>query len=56
MNDEWSLDPSQEAFESYALFELFDVIYDDMKGNGDPMPYTAIQQGETVEIDWEDEE
>ena len=56
MNDEWSLDPSQEAFESYALFELFDVIYDDMKGNGDPMPYTNIQQGETVEIDWEDED
>lgn len=55
MNDEWSLDPSQEAFESYALGELFDVIYDDVRGNGDPMPYTVIQQGETVEIDWEDE-
>jgi hypothetical protein len=55
MNDEWSIDPSQESFESYALGELFDVICNDVRGNGDPMPYTVIQQGETVEIDWEDE-
>jgi hypothetical protein len=35
---------------------LFDTIYEDVSRDGDPMPYTVIQQGETVEIDWEDEE
>jgi len=39
-------EPSQESFESY----------EDVSRDGDPMPYTDIQQGETVEIDWEDEE
>jgi len=48
-------EPCQEAFESYALDELFDTIYEDVSRDGDPMPYTIIQQGETVEIDWEDE-
>ena len=56
MFDDWDLFPSQEGFESYALDEFFDVIYDDVRGNGTPMDYTNIQQLETVEIDWEDEE
>jgi hypothetical protein len=57
MFDDWDILPSQEGFESYVLNELFfDAIGDDMRGNGDPMPYTNIQQLETVEIDWEDEE
>jgi len=59
MNDEWSMDPSQESFESYALGELFDVICNDVRGNGDPMPYTVIQQLGTFEngyIDWDEDE
>ncbi len=56
MFDGWDLFPSQEGFESYALDEFFDVIYDDVRGNGTPMDYTNIQQLENVEIDWEDEE
>lgn len=56
MFDDWDVLPSQEGFESYALDEFFDVIYDDVKANGTPMDYTNIQQLETVEIDWEDEE
>lgn len=56
MFEDWDVEPSQEGFESYALDELFDTIYEDVSRDGDPMPYTDIQQGETVEIDWEDEE
>jgi len=59
MNDEWFMDPSQESFESYALCELFDVICNDVRGNGDPMPYTVIQQLGTFEngyIDWDEDE
>jgi hypothetical protein len=56
MFDDWDILPSQEGFESYALDEFFDVICDDVRGNGTPMNYTNIQQLETVEIDWEDEE
>ena len=54
--DIFEIEPGQEAFESYALDELFETIYEDVTRDGDPMPYTVIQQGETVEIDWEDEE
>jgi hypothetical protein len=54
--DIFEVEPYQEAFESYALCELFDTIYEDVSRDGDPMPYTDIQQGETVEIDWGDEE
>jgi len=59
MNDEWFMDPSQESFEGYALGELFDVICNDVRGNGDPMPYTVIQQLGTFEngyIDWDEDE
>jgi len=42
-------EPYQEAFESYALCELFDTIYEDVSRDGDPMPYTVIQQGEYFE-------
>ena len=54
--DIFEIEPGQESFESYALDELFETIYEDVTRDGDPMPYTVIQQGETVEIDWEDEE
>ena len=54
--DIFEVEPDQESFESYALCELFDTIYEDVSRDGDPMPYTVIQQGETVEIDWEDED
>ena len=40
----------------YALDKLFDVICDDVRGNGTPMHYTDIQQLGTVEIDWEDKD
>ena len=57
MFEDWDVEPTQEEFESYVLNEMFfDTIYEDVSGNGTPMPYTVIQQGETVEIDWEDEE
>jgi hypothetical protein len=56
MFDDWDVEPSQEGFESYALDEFFDVICDDVRGNGTPMDYTNIKQLETVEIDWEEEE
>ena len=54
--EDWDVEPTQEGFESYALDEFFDVIYNDVKASGTPMDYTNIQQLETVEIDWEDEE
>ena len=54
---DWDVEPTQEGFESYVLNELFfDAIYDDVRGNGTPMPYTTIERFEDVEIDWEDEE
>ena len=56
MFENWEGVPSQEGFESYALDKFFDVICDDVRGNGTPMHYTNIQQLGTVEIDWGDEE
>ena len=56
MFEDWDVEPSQEGFEGYALDKFFDVICDDVRGNGTPMHYTDIQQLGTVEIDWEDEE
>ena len=34
---------------------MFETIYEDVTGNGNPMPYTNVEQSETVEIDWEEE-
>lgn len=57
MFEDWDVEPTQEQFESYVLNELFfDAICEDVRGNGTPMPYTTVEQFETVEIDWEDEE
>ena len=57
MFEDWDVEPTQEEFESYVLNEMFfDTIYEDVSGNGTPMPYTNVEQFETVEIDWEDEE
>jgi hypothetical protein len=56
MFDDWDLFPSQEGFESYALDEFFDKIHYEMGGPANPMPYTNVEQFETVEIDWEGEE
>jgi hypothetical protein len=55
MFETWHIEPSQEKFEEYiGLGKLVDTIYEDVVETG-ILPYTAIQQGETVEIDWEDE-
>ena len=48
-------EPTQEAFESFACNWMFETIYEDVTGNGNPMPYTNVEQSETVEIDWEEE-
>lgn len=57
MFETWHIEPSQEKFEEYiGLGKLVDTIYEDLRGDGDIIPYTVIQQGETVEIDWEDED
>ena len=56
MFEDWDVEPSQQEFESYALNELFDVIHEDVSGYGSPMPYTTVEQFETVEIDWEEDE
>ena len=57
MFEDWDVEPTQEEFESYVLNELFfDAIYEDVSGSGTPMSYTTVEQFETVEIDWEDEE
>lgn len=57
MFEDWDVEPTQEEFESYVLNELFfDAIYDDVRGNGTPMDYTTVEQFETVEIDWEEDQ
>jgi len=49
-------EPTQEDFESFACNWMFETIYEDVTGNGNPMPYTDVKQFETVEIDWEGDE
>jgi hypothetical protein len=39
-----------------VLNELFDKIHYEMGGPANPMPYTNVEQFETVEIDWEGDE
>jgi len=57
MFETWHIEPSQEKFEEYiGLGKLVDTIYEDLIEDRDIIPYTVIQQGETVEIDWENEE
>ena len=56
MFENWEGVPSQEKFEKFiGLGLLVSAIYEDVEER-DILPYTNIQQGETVEIDWEDEE
>jgi len=56
MFDDWDVEPDQEGFESLVLNELFDKIHYEMGGPASPMPYTNVEQFETVEIDWKGEE
>jgi hypothetical protein len=58
MFDDWDVEPSQEGFEEEVIGEFFDTILEDVGGNGNPMPYTHVEQLGDVEIDfdWEDEE
>ena len=58
MFDDWDVEPTQEEFEEEVIGEFFDTILEDVGGNGNPMPYTHVEQLATVEIDfdWEDEE
>jgi hypothetical protein len=56
MFEDWEDYPDQEAFESLVLGELFDKIHYEMGGPANPMPYTNVEQFETVEIDCEDED
>jgi hypothetical protein len=46
-------EPTQEAFESFACNWMFETIYEDVTGNGNPMPYTNVEQLATVEIEYE---
>jgi hypothetical protein len=48
------VEPTQEAFESMMLTELFDSIFYEVGGNGSPMDNTDIQRFEDVFIDWWD--
>ena len=53
MFEDWDIVPSQEKFEDYiGTGRLVDAIYEDVVETG-ILPYTAIQQGETVEIEYE---
>jgi hypothetical protein len=56
MFEDWEDYPDQEGFESLVLNELFDKIHYEMGGPANPMPYTNVEQFETVEIDWEGDE
>jgi hypothetical protein len=56
MFEDWEDYPDQEAVESLVLNELFDKIHYEMGGPASPMPYTNVEQFETVEIDWEVDE
>ena len=56
MFEDWDCEPDQEGFESLVLNELFDEIHYQMGGPVSPMPYTNVEQFETVEIDWEGDE
>lgn len=56
MFDDWDVEPTQEGFESEILGEFFDTILEDVRGKGNPMPYTHVQKLATVEIDWEGDE
>lgn len=56
MFENWEGVPSQEKFEKFiGLGTLVAAIYEDVDDTG-ILPYTTIQQGETVEIDWEDKD
>ena len=56
MFKDWGIVPSQEKFEEYiGRGRLVGAIYEDVVVT-DILPYTVIQQGETVEIDWEDKD
>lgn len=52
MFDDWDVEPSQKGFESLVL----DNFFDDMICNETLMDSTTVEQFETVEIDWGDEE
>ena len=56
MFDDWDVEPDQEGFESLVVNELFDKIHYEMGGPANPMPYTNVEQFETVEIDFKDED
>ena len=53
MFEDWEHYPDQEDFESLVINQLFDIIHNEMGGPANPMPYTNVEQFETVEIDWE---
>jgi hypothetical protein len=53
MFEDWEYYPDQEGFESLVINQLFDKIHNEMGGPANPMPYTNVEQFETVEIDWE---
>jgi hypothetical protein len=56
MFEDWDVEPDQEGFESLVVNELFDKIHYEMGGPASPMPYTNVEQFETVEIDFEEDE
>ena len=58
MFDDWEVEPSQEGFEEEVIGELFDTILEDVRGKGNPVRYTKVEQLGDVEIDsdWEDDE
>ena len=56
MFEDWEYYPDQEDFESLVLNQLFDIIHNEMGGPANPMPYTNVEQFETVEIDWKGDE
>ena len=56
MFEDYEYYPDQEDFESLVINQLFDKIHNEMGGPANPMPYTNVEQFETVEIDWEGDE
>jgi hypothetical protein len=52
MFEDWDVEPSQEGFESMMMDEFYDMIYEEVGGNGDPKDSVNLEQFETVEIDW----
>ena len=56
MFEDWEYYPDQEGFESLVTNQLFGIIHNEMGGPANPMPYTNVEQFETVEIDWEGDE